>query len=213
MDYTGDIVISEYYADEGGITYKVNGIWETVTDINIYCSGSIIFTHDALLESNGGNLRNVIWSSPKIYMNTTVDWGFAIRNNEANSVTFNNSSVNFDNTVYDTDPNYIGRIFFTGTSSLNLTANSNGKTLIKASTLSGTITLDVEEGVQDGDTFSIEATDNQLVITDDEWTATPSTVGNVTTYTLAKAGPSKKQRLFYTYENGNRVLRFLRSGW
>ena len=48
---------------------------------------------------------------------------------------------------------------------------------------------------------------------DGDWIATPTTVGNVTTYTLTKSAPSKKQRLFYTYENGNRVLRFLRSGF
>ena len=61
------------------------------------------------------------------------------------------------------------------------------------------MSLDVESGVQDSDTFLIEATDNQLVITDGEWTATPSTSGNITTYTLSKATLQKpKFRLLYT---------------
>lgn len=198
MDIGSVAVVNDYYADETNISFYLNGSYTQATNITLEASESITFTGYCGLDSwSSINKRNVTFSAPKIYMNITGDWGFFIKNDGNNSITFNNSSVNFDNTVYSTDPDYIGRLFFTGTSSLNITSNSNGKTLIHASTLAGTITLEVEDGVQDGDTFLIEATNNQLVITDGEWTATPSTSGNVTTYTLARANTTKT-RLVYT---------------
>lgn len=137
--------------------------------------------------------------APKVILNTNGKYGIYISNSDTNLLTFLDSSVNFDNAIYYTNTNYIGRISFTGTSSINVTSNTNGKTIIKASTLTGTVSLDVEDGVQDGDTFLIQATDNQLVITDGEWSATPSTSGNITTYTLSKAAtPKPKFRMLYT---------------
>lgn len=153
------------------------------------------FTGYTIVNSAGGNKRNVTFEAPKVDMNSAV----SIRNDENNSITYNNSIVNFDDATWNANATFVGRMFFTGTSSLNITANSKGKTLIQASTLAGTITLDVEDGVQDGDTFLVQATDNQLVITDGEWTATPSTVGNITTYTLAKVAPVYKTRLIYEH--------------
>lgn len=104
--------------------------------------------------------------------------------------------LNIDNVTWT---NSKQNVVFGSNTQLQITSFSNGKTLIKAATVTGTITLDVQSGVNEGDTFSIEATDNQLVITDGEWIATPSTSGNVTTYTLAKATLQKpKFRLLYT---------------
>lgn len=208
----GDVVtILNYYAENGYVSSDNLGdftSYHLIANQKMTLSGYV-----ALNSDNSSYQSNIIFESPEIVFNSS-GWGIIILNNNYNSLTLLDSSVNFDNAIYDGSSfgNFYGKIIFSGNSSLNITSNTNGKTIIKASTLTGTVTLDVEDGVQDGDTFSIEATTNNLVITDGEWTATPTTVGNVTTYTLAKAGPSIKQRLFYTYENGNRVLRFLRSG-
>ena len=215
----GDVVsIVGFHAKNGGV-YEINGygaVLREFTSSHLIANQQMTLLHTILLDSTRRTSypSNCIFEAPKIIVNTDVYGnylGIDIWDNGKNSLTFNNSSVNFDNAVYDEDTDYQGPIAFTGTSSINITPDTNGKTIIYASTLTGTVSLDVENGVQDGDTFLIQATDNQLVITDGEWTATPSTVGNVTTYTLAKAGPSKKHRLFYTYNNGERVLRFLRS--
>ena len=164
------------------------------------------FVKDFILDGTDSSeqfITYITFEAPKIIFNTTtgVD-GISIRNNGCNKLILLNASVNFDNAKYDTSSSYIGPIEFSGTSAINITTSSVGKTLIKASTLTGTVSLDVEDGVQDGDTFLIQATDNQLVITDGEWTATPSTSGNITTYTLAKAAPSVKTRFAYTSETG-----------
>lgn len=207
MANVGDnVTVSNYYANSSGIQYDG---YDDFPSNTLTANNSITFTDMLRLRAYPSpNYRNVTFGAPHIYLNAN---DISIYNNGYNSITFDNSSVNFDNAIYN--PNNktdgIGPIGFTGTSSINVTSNTNGKTIIKASTLTGTVSLDVESDVQEGDTFLIEATDNQLVITDGEWTATPSTVGNVTTYTLAKAGPSKKFRLFYTVDGGNRTLRLL----
>lgn len=210
-----DVTLRNFYTQNGYVEANDQEIGGD--SYHLEATNSMTFTGDFTLDCTSGTSfpSYMVFKAPKIIFNTVgapYDWGISIWNNGKNSVTFLDSSVNFDNAIYETDSTYIGPIAFTGSSSINVTTASNGKMLIKASTLTGTISLDVESGVQDGDTFSIEATTNNLVITDGEWTATPSTVGNVTTYTLAKAGPSIKQRLFYTYENRNKVLRFLRGG-
>lgn len=205
-------IVDDYWGDSGGISFELDGDLVEGTSNTQIANNSMTFINGLGLSSYAGiNPRHITFSAPKIYLNST---NIRIRNNGSNSITFDNSSVNFDNAIYNatSQADRIGPINFTGSSSINVTSNTNGKTIIKASTLTGTVYLDVQSGVNAGDTFSIEATTNNLIITDGEWTATPSTVGNVTTYTLAKAGPSTKQRLFYTYENGNKVLRFLRSG-
>lgn len=212
----GDVVVIDDYYSQDGFVYAGN--WGEFTDYHLVANQQMTLLNGVLLDSTPGSIfpTNAIFEAPKIIINTVVSgnyYGIAIWNNGSNILTFNNSSVNFDNAEYDyTETDYIGPIAFTGNSSINITSNTNGKTIIYASTLTGTVSLDVESDVQDGDTFLIQATDNQLVIIDGEWSATPSTSGNVTIYTLAKAGPSKKQRLFYTYDNGEKVLRFLRSG-
>lgn len=213
----GDVVtIGSYKAKNGIAKGSVNGApVAQFASYDLVANQQITFIDSFICDATAGTSypAYVSFEAPKIIFNTiSAIYGISIWNNGKNSVTLKNASVNFDNAKYDTDQDYVGPISFTGTSSINITPNTNGKTIIKTSTLTGTVSLDVQSGVNDGDTFSIEATTNNLIITDGEWTATPSTVGNVTTYTLAKAGPSKKQRLFYTYENGNRVLRFLRSG-
>lgn len=210
----GDVVtIASYTAENGIVRGSVNGApVKQFTSYDLVANQQITFEGDFQCYATKGTSypAYVSFEAPKIIFNTiSAIYGISIWNNGKNSVTLKNTSVNFDNAVYDTDTDYVGPIIFDGNSSINITSNTNGKTIIKASTLTGTVSLDVQSGVQEGDTFLIQATDNQLVITNGEWTATPSTVGNVTTYTLSKAGPSIKQRLFYTYENGNRVLRFL----
>lgn len=189
-----NVTISDFYSQNGYLT--IDGVEPTgVTDLTFYATDSITFDGEILLDSDPYTPypSDIVFEAPKININTVVEgsyYGVSISNNDKNSLTFNNSSVNFDNAEYDTDPNYIGPIAFTGNSSINVTQNTNGKTIIKASTLTGTITLDVEDGVQDGDTFLIDTTvSNQLVIIDGDWTATPSTSGNITTYTLSQAQP------------------------
>ena len=194
-------VVNNYRANQTNISWTGGH----PTSNTLQSTDPLEFTGYTIVNSAGGNKRNVTFEAPNIDMNSAI----SIRNDENNSITYNNSIVNFDDATWNANVTFVGRMFFTGTSSLNITSNSKGKTLIKASTLAGTITLDVEDGVQEGDTFLIEATDNQLVITDGDWTATPSTVGDVTTYTLSKARPSKKFRLFYTVDGGNRTLRLL----
>lgn len=213
----GDVVTIRNFKAKNGIVQERK---DSGTTLRQFTSNDLIANESLTLEryiildatSRTSYPSYISFEAPKIIIDTSIPSnydGISIWNNGKNSLTFNNSSVNFDNAVYDGDTDYQGPIGFTGTSSINVTSNTNGKTIIKASTLTGTVSLDVEEGVQDGDTFLIDATDNQLVITDGEWTATPSTVGNVTTYTLAKVGPSKKQMLLYTVNNGIKKMRFL----
>lgn len=205
----GDDVILDYFFTQNG-SVEANGSEITGDAYHLEATKSITFTgRTRLVCTDGTSYPSYMeFTAPKIiFINS--ESGVAIRNNGKNSMTLKNASVNFDNVIYSSSAKYKGPISFSGTSSINITSNTNGKIIIKASTLTGTVSLDVESGVNDGDTFLIDATDNQLIITDGEWSATPSTVGNVTTYTLAKAGPSTKQRLFYTYENGSKKLRFL----
>lgn len=199
----GDVVVlNNYYTQNGYV--EANGQEIGGDSYNLAATISMTFTGDFLCDSTSGTSfpSYVSFEAPKIIFSTIPsDYGISIGNNGKNSVTLNNSSVNFDNAGYflDGDTDYQGPISFTGTSSINVTSNTNGKTIIKASTLTGTVSLDVESGVQDGDIFLIEATDNQLVITDGDWIATPSTSGNITTYTLAKAAvPKPKFRMLYT---------------
>lgn len=196
----GDVVTIQYYfAKNGFVSENTAGgvVIREFTSNDLIANQSMTFIGTMeLVSTNGTQYPSYItFEAPNIYIESEI----YIRNTaNKNSITFNNSSVNFDDASYSTNTNYIGPIGFTGASSLNITSNTNGKTIIKASTITGTVSLDVEDGVQDGDTFSIEATDNQLVITDGDWTATPSTVGNVTTYTLATALQKPKFRLLYT---------------
>lgn len=175
-----------------------------ITIDGLYSSRRSIFNGDTTIFGANMNNRQNSFNSNYLRVNGNLTIQTAITNSAI--IIINNGYLNTDAATWTS---YTGDFQFTGDSSLKITTDSNGKTLIKGGTVSGTITLDVDEGVQDGSTFSIEATDNQIVITDGEWTATPSTVGNVTTYTLAKAGPSKKFRLFYTVDGGNRTLRLL----
>ena len=205
-----DVTILNYYAEDGYIASDNLG---SFTSLHLIANKKMTLNGYVALNSSASQYQYhsyIIFEAPEIVFNSS-GWGIVILNNNYNSLTLLDSSVNFDNAIYDGSSfgNYYGKIIFSGNSSLNITSNTKGKTIIKASTLTGTVSLDVEDGVQDGDTFSIEATTNNLVITDGDWVATPTTVGKVTTYTLTKSAPSKKQRLFYTYENGNRVLRFL----
>lgn len=196
----GDVVeLQDLYAENGYIRARNLG---ELTSYTLIANQLMTLTQQVALYSYDPNYpSNIVLQAPKIVFSNMSGYGIVIYDTPYNSLTFNDASVNFDNAQYNIIDlsGFIGKIGFTGTSSINITSNTNGKTLIKATTLTGTITLDAEDGVQDGDSFSIEATDNQLVITDGEWIATPSTSGNITTYTLTKATLQKpKFRLLYT---------------
>lgn len=219
MDLGDVAVVSDYYAQNG--YYTIDNVGPSGYGRILIASESITFTGRVKIDSDSDvdeEYRTFcVFDAPKIiFNNLNSSVGIQIRKNNNNKITFNNASVNFDNAKYSiyyrTVEAYRGDIEFTGTSSINITSNTNGKTIIYSRNLTGTITLDVGSGVQDGDTFLIDATDNQLTITDPTgWTITPSTVGNVTTYTLAKSGPKRKFRLLYTIDGGNKKLRFLGS--
>lgn len=205
MDLGYDAIVTHYWASNG--QYYINGEYVSNADV-LSAENSITFTGPVQLFSiDDSDIPSYItFEAPYIVFSNLGTNGISIIKSTKNKLTFNNSSVNFDNVAYmdqsaapPTFPEVRGQISFSGKSSINVTSDTNGKTIIKASTLTGTVSLDVEDGVQEGDTFSIEATDNQLVISDGEWTATPSTSGNVTTYTLSKATLQKpKFRLLYT---------------
>lgn len=151
----------------------------------VYFNGDTSFTGDFLFATNYTVINgNAAISTQNIQMIGGV-------------LHLENGYINLDNIVWGN--RHSSNFEFGSNAQLQITSSSNGKTLIKATTVTGRITLDVQSGVQEGDTFLIEATDNQLIITDGEWTATPSTSGNITTYTLSKAALQKpKFRLLYT---------------
>lgn len=205
MDLGYDAIVTAYWTANG--QYSING--ESISNADVLSAeNSITFTGVVQLFSTDYSSVSsyITFEAPHIIFSNLGTLGIAIIKSSKNKLTFNNSSVNFDNVAYMNQssappsfPEVRGQISFTGTSSINVTPNTKGKTIIKASTLTGTVFLNVESGVQDGDTFLIEATDNQLVITDGDWIATPSTSGKITTYTLSKAAvPKPKFRMLYT---------------
>lgn len=156
------------------------------TGCPLYLNGDTVFD----------NCTSRIYENGAIYCSGNTVLGIDFKFDNDGVLTLSNGYFNFDGTSWTTSGQ---SIVFGSNASLKITTSTNGKTIIKCSSVTGTITLDVDSGVQDGDTFLIEATDNQLVITDGDWTATPSTSGNITTYTLAKAAvPKPKFRMLYT---------------
>ena len=120
---------------------------------------------------------------------------------------FSNGIVNFNNAEWNT---YRYEIVFGNNAKIKIDSNSLNKTLVQCNSITGDITLDIANTIQEGDSFSIYAVDNQLNITDETWDLVPSTDGNITTYTFrTKSSQQKKFRLFYTVNGGNRTLRFL----
>lgn len=167
--------------------YSQDGWVDGYSSTTLIANESITLTGDAILDSYYIETF-ITLEAPKIYVNATISIRSDGGSNTTNKLIFNNSSVNFDNAEYDTDTDYIGPMSFTGNSSINITASSNNKTLIKVSTLTGNVDLDVDgSSIVESVSFSIQATTNSLIVnTPTGWTVTPSTSGDITTYTVAR---------------------------
>lgn len=167
--------------------YSQDGWVDGYNSTTLIANESITLTGDAILDSYYIETF-ITLEAPKIYVNATISIRSDGGSNTTNKLIFNNSSVNFDNAEYDTDTDYIGPMSFTGNSSINITASSNNKTLIKVSTLTGNVDLDVDgSSIVESVSFSIQADTNSLIVnTPTGWTVTPSTSGDITTYTVAR---------------------------
>lgn len=205
VNYGESMWVEPYEDNRGKRTITFNSD-EIEVDKKLYIGGPVYLNGQSIIFNNA---TSEFYSDGSLYLtgNSTLNIVFNFTNNGLLSLA--KGSFNFDTTTWSTTSQ---NVEFGENSSIKITTVSNGKTLIKASTLTGTITLDVDDDVQDGSSFSIEATDNQLTIIDPTgWSITSSTVGNITTYTLAKAGAKRKFRLLYTIDGGNKKLRFLGS--
>ncbi len=185
-------IIHEYFADDSMITWE-DGNGETIqgTSNTLSSDEDLIFTGETwvfLFDPSSGN-RDVIFSAPNIKMESLI----FINNDIKNSITFENSNVNFDGASWRTDPLDQGKIIFSGDSKLNLTSESN-KLLIICNDISGTITLDLDDSFVSGSTFSIQANaENNLIINNAEgYEVVPTTDGTITTYTVNRVSTAKE---------------------
>lgn len=201
MSYNlGDIAtVNDFYCENGYSQFRLNGSYKSTDEISFISTTSITFTGPTYLYCDSSNpswYSNITFEAPSIIFNSS-NTGIGFYGNNT-SITFNNSSVNFDSVIYENDSaGGPGSISFTGTSSISVTVNTNNKTIIKATTLTGEVSLDIDgESIVDGVSFSIEATTNNLVVNAPTgWVVTPTTDGNVTTYAVTRAALPDVQEL------------------
>lgn len=175
-------IIKNYTAIGAGIVWRENENTTATqgTSNTLSSDEDLIFTGNTLVSTSSNN-RDVTFSAPNIKMESFIE----IWNDEKNSITFKDTVVNFDGAFWSSDPDYNGKIIFSGDSKLNLTSESN-KLLIICNDVSGTITLDLDESFVSGSTFSIQANSaNNLIINNAEgYEVIPTTDGTTTTYTV-----------------------------
>lgn len=163
------------FEDNLGYTKRISD------DKEFFATEKIKFIRGILVMDGRYENSDIVFSAPKIVITGEV----AIENEDKNSITFENSSVNFDEATWYDDPIWQGKLAFSGESKLNLTSESN-KTLIICDSISGTITLELDDSFVSGSTFSIQANSaNNLIINNAEgYEVVPTTDGTTTTYTV-----------------------------
>jgi len=179
VNYGESMWVEPYEGSEGKRTITFNSD-EIEVDKKLYIGGLVYLNGQNIIFNNA---TSDFYSDGSLYLtgNSTLNISFKFSNNGVLSLS--NGSNDFNGTIWETNSQ---NVEFGENSTIKITTASNGKTLIKATTLTGTITLDVDEDVEDGTTFSIEATNNNLIIENAEgYEVTSESVGNVTTYTVS----------------------------
>lgn len=135
--------IRDYTARGAAISwYENNAIEKTQGTTNkLESNEDLVFTGLTYIRSTSNN-RDVTFSAPNIKMESEIK----LYNAEKNSITFENSKVDFDDVSWNSDKNYHGKIAFSGNSAIKLGENSWGKTLIQSNNLNGDVRFVVDNG-------------------------------------------------------------------
>ena len=134
--------IHDYTADDSGVGYwDENGNPIDHTSNISKDTKNLIFTGTTMIDSILGK-RDVTFSAPDIEMKSNI----IILNEIGNSITFENSKVNFDDATWWPDQIGHGKIAFSGNSAIKLGENSWGKTLIQSNNLNGDVRFVVDNG-------------------------------------------------------------------